>query len=175
MTNTSRIQEELLIIRCMEGDRPAFEAVVGLWQERLYRHAIHLTGDEDAAWDAVQETWIAFAKNIRTLREPAAFGGWIYRILGAKCIDWIRKRQRQRAAENVSIADGKAGEGSCEDRIVFQQALKKLPVMYREILSLRYGMEHDTAEIAQILDIPEGTAKSRLHTARELLRKLLES
>lgn len=174
MNAAAKIREELLVIRCVEGDREAFEGLVELWQERLYRHAYQLTGEEDAAWDAVQETWTAIVNGIRKLREPAAFAGWAYRILGAKCADVIRSRQRQRKLAGKLALEDEASEAPSADHIAVRQAMAKLPSAGREILSLRYAVGCDTAEIAGILRIPEGTVKSRLHTAREELRRLME-
>ena len=76
-----RITNELLVLRCQEGDVAAFEQLVERWQERLWRHAWRLTGDENAAWDALQEAWIGISRGLRRLAEPAAFPGWAYQRL----------------------------------------------------------------------------------------------
>lgn len=174
MKTTDRIREELLVIRCIEGDAPAFEEIVDLWQERLYQHAYQLVGEEDAAWDAVQETWAAVTAGIRKLREPAAFGGWIYRILGAKCADWVRSRQKQRSLTDKLGTDAPTCDAPCPDHIALRQALAKLAPECREVLSLHYTLGYSAVEIGEILRIPEGTVKSRLSKAREQLRKLME-
>lgn len=174
MKNIDRIKEELLVIRCIEGDRQAFEEIVELWQQRLHRHAYQLTGEEDAAWEAVQETWAAVTSKIRKLHEPAAFGGWIYRILGAKCADWIRQQQKRRKLANKLCLDSEICNPPTCDQIALKQALMKLSTEDREILSLRYAMGYSTVEVAEILRIPEGTVKSRLYKAREDLKRLME-
>jgi len=62
MSRRERIEDELLVLRSQEGDASAFEQLVGRWQERLWRHAWRLTGNEDAAWDALQEAWIGIGR-----------------------------------------------------------------------------------------------------------------
>ncbi len=174
MKSIDRIEEDLLVIRCIEGDAQAFERIVSLWQERLYRHAYQLTGEEDAAWDAVQETWAAVVSGIRKLREPEAFGGWVFRILGARCADWVRSRRRQRDLSTKLEQEPQSCDPPRPEHVALKQAIAKLRPEGREILSLRYTLGYSTPEISAILQIPDGTVKSRLHKAREQLRTLME-
>ncbi|HUT90820.1 MAG TPA: sigma-70 family RNA polymerase sigma factor [Thermoguttaceae bacterium] len=178
MNRRTRIEDELLVLRSQEGDVAAFDQLVGRWQERLWRHAWRLLGDEDAAWDALQEAWIGISRGIRRLEVAAAFPAWAYRITSNKCRDRIRRERRRRQAveeyaEQVRQTDDDASH--VDDRSAdLQEALARLPGHDRAILSLRYEEGFDTAEIAAILRVPEGTVKSRLHYARKRLRKYLE-
>ena len=81
MSQQDRLNDELLVLRCQEGDAEAFELLVGRWQRRLWRHAWRLTGDESTAWDAVQETWVGISRGISRLVDPAVFSAWAYRIV----------------------------------------------------------------------------------------------
>ena len=63
MSRNERITDELLVLECKEHSTAAFGQLVDRWQERLWRHAWRLTGDETAAWDVLQETWIAVSRN----------------------------------------------------------------------------------------------------------------
>ena len=178
MSRRERITDELLVLRCQEGEVTAFEELVGRWQERLWRHAWRLTGDENAAWDALQEAWIAISRDIRRLGDAAAFPGWAYRITSNKCRDWIRRRRRRRRADEVYAeqAGGSRNDSfnADEQATGLKEALARLPGRDRAILSLRYQEGFGTAEIADILRIPTGTVKSRLHHARKRLRNYLE-
>jgi len=78
MSQQNRLNDELLVLRCQEGDAEAFELLVGRWQGRLWRHAWRLTGDENAAWDAVQETWVGISRGIVRRADAAAFPAWAY-------------------------------------------------------------------------------------------------
>jgi len=82
MKSSERIIDEMLVLRCQDGDRRAFDELVGRWQERLWRHARVLTGDDDADWDALQETWLAVVNGLKRLNDPAAFPRWAYKIGG---------------------------------------------------------------------------------------------
>jgi RNA polymerase sigma-70 factor (ECF subfamily) len=178
MSRRERIEDELLVLRSQEGDASAFEQLVGRWQERLWRHAWRLVGDENAAWDVLQEAWIGISRDLHRLEDAAAFPAWAYRITSNKCRDRIRRERRRRKAveaysEQVRHAEDHASNAE-EQCAALKEALARLPGRDRAILSLRYEEEFDTAEIAAILRIPEGTVKSRLHYARKRLRELLE-
>jgi RNA polymerase sigma-70 factor (ECF subfamily) len=178
MSRRTRIEDELLVLRSQEGDVAAFDELVDRWQERLWRHAWRLLGNEDAAWDALQEAWIGISRGIRRLEDPAAFPAWAYRITSNKCRDRIRRERRRReavAAYFDQIRHAEEEASACEERSAdLREALSRLPGRDRAILSLRYQEGFDTAEIAEILRVPEGTVKSRLHYARKRLRKYLE-
>jgi RNA polymerase sigma-70 factor, ECF subfamily len=179
MSQPDRLNDELLVLRCQEGDAAAFELLVGGWQERLWRHAWRLTGDEDAAWDVLQETWIGINRGIARLADAAAFPAWAYQIVSNKCRDSIRRdRRRREAAKTYSEwMQGREQEVTlaCERHGNLKEALDQLSGPDRAVLSLRYEENFDTAEIARILGIPEGTVKSRLFYARRRLRKYLEN
>ncbi len=178
MNRRERITDELLVLSCQEGDTDAFASLVDRWQQRLWRHAWRLTGSEDAAWDALQEAWIGIARDVGRLEDAAAFPAWAYRITGNKCRDWIRRQQRRRRADEAySDRQRKAEDESqalrqrCDS---VKEALELLSGADRAILSLRYLDGFDTAQIAEIMDVPPGTVKSRLFYARQRLRDLME-
>ena len=85
MSQHDRLNDELLVLRCQEGDAEAFELLVGRWQRQLWRHAWRLTGDEGTAWDVVQETWIGISRGIARLADASAFPAWAYQIVSNKC------------------------------------------------------------------------------------------
>ena len=132
---SERIQDELLVLRCQEGDGAAFEDLVERWQERLWRHAWRLTGNEDAAWDVLQEAWMGIARGIRRLEDAAAFPAWAYRIVSNKCRDWIRRERRRREvheaySENIDQEE----DDHCETRercADLKEALARLPAVAR--------------------------------------------
>jgi len=178
MNRRERATDELLVLRCQEGDAGAFDELIGRWQERLWRHAWRLTGSRDAAWDAIQEAWITVSRDIRGLKDAAAFPAWAYRIASNRCHDRLRRDCRRRRAEEAYAeqADRVENEtrGAHPHSAGLDEALSQLPGRDRAILSLRYQEEFAVAEIAEILHVPPGTVKSRLHYARERLRHYLE-
>ena len=173
-----QIYDELLVLKCQGGDLPAFDELVTRWQKRIWRHAYHLIGQEDAAWDVVQDTWVGIIKGISKLRDVASFPRWAFRIASNKCADWIRREQKRREGYDSLAQEPQAPAQEALRRNHTQgsltAALELLPADRRALLSLRHVEGFTTAEIAGILGIPEGTVKSRFHSARKQLRELME-
>lgn len=177
MNARERINDELLVIRAQEGSQRAITELVERWQDRLWRFAWRVTDDEQASWDVLQEAWIVISRSIGRLEDPAAFPAWAYRITNNKARDWIRCRMSRRRADEV-YGSARAESNSAEISAGNQhedltQALAALPGSDRAILSFHYEDNFSIAEIAEILSIPPGTVKSRLHYARRRLRRYL--
>ncbi|MHC4591974.1 MAG: RNA polymerase sigma factor [Planctomycetota bacterium] len=149
-----QLYDELLVLRCQEGDREAFDELVARWQRRLWRQA-H-----------------------RWLEDVATFPRWAFRIVNNKCADWIRKEQRRRGLSESASAGNRNTQVQAAGRSgrsgSLKEALERLPADRRALLSLRYVEGFDVGELADILGIPEGTVKSRLYHARAQLRQLME-
>ncbi len=171
-----RAIDALLVIRCQAGSRESFDLLIRRWQRRLWRYARRLTGRNDAAWDVTQETWIVVLRQIRKLSDPAWFAAWAYRIVRNKSADHCRRASRQRnladaLTERLRANNDPPREGPGD---AVADALRRLPPDRQELLTLRYGQDLNIIEIAVVLGIPAGTVKSRLHHAREQLRKILK-
>ncbi len=171
-----QLLDEMLVRRAQGGEREAFEELIGRWQERLWRHARFLTGHDDAAWDVLQETWIALVQGLRKLHDASRFRAWAYRVVSFKCADWHRgQTRRRRTAEQAPEPPPQPSmAGAIDAATDLGQAMGRLSGEHRAILGLRYLEDFDLTEIAGILDIPVGTVKSRLHYAKQQLRKILE-
>ncbi len=153
------------------------EQLVARWQPRLWRYARQLTGDHDAAWDAVQNAWMAIIGAIEKLEDQARFRQCAYRIVSHKCADWIRRQKReknlsQKHAEQTSQSLNQPDVRDETDHV--HHALAQLPDDVQALLTLRYLEDFSIAEIAEILSIPPGTAKSRLWHARNRWKDILE-
>jgi RNA polymerase sigma-70 factor (ECF subfamily) len=173
--------EELLVLRCQDGEQQALGELVDRWQGRFVGHACRLMGQPEAARDAVQEAWIAIVRGLGGLDDPARFAPWAYRIVRNKCVDWVRRQGRRRRLgreleesrrreEELALAGGREAPGP--DRLI--DALRALPRDRQALLSLYYQDGFSVREIAGILGIPAGTVKSRLFHARNRLRDALE-
>ena len=169
------------MLRAQDGDQAAWRELAQSWNSRLFAHAVTLLGDRDAAQDAVQDAWVAAFRGIRRLEDPARFRAWLLRIVSNKCADFIRKAQRRRAADRDLAAETEPGvepevlSGHSEDDeiVALRRGLHRLPPDRRALLTMLYLRSMSVAEIAVVLDVPPGTVKSRLHHAREHLRKIL--
>ncbi len=170
---TEQVLDELLVMAAQERQSQAMDYLVKRWYRRLWQYVRRLTGRTDATWDVTQEVWLAITRSIGRLDDPSMFRRWAFRIATNKSVDWVRSRRRKMLplAEETPERPSQDSEDSSE-RI--RAAMAMLPAEKRAILALKYMEDFGVREIAQILKIPEGTAKSRLFSARESLRQILE-
>jgi RNA polymerase sigma factor (sigma-70 family) len=173
-----QIYNELLVLKCQAGDKDAFEELVERWEKRFWHYAYRVTSSESAAWDIVQETWLAVVKGIRKLNEASVFPRWAFRILNNKCTDWLRKQHLQYKLDN-ELSRQVQNESNAEQSTnvkseLLRMAVVKLPPAQRALLMLRYYEAFDIGQIAEILGVPEGTVKSRLHRTLNQLRQMVE-
>jgi len=168
-TASEQLIDEVLVMDCQSGRSKALELLVRRWQKRLWRHAYRLLGDSEAAWDVTQQSWLGIVKGIRKLRDPARFRAWAYRIATNNAADWIKKHSSKRRVALDEIPDP---PGSEKREVGLKELLDRLDVKKRVVLSLYYLEELSVAEVGVALNIPKGTVKSRLHSAREELRQL---
>ena len=159
------------------GDRrTAFVALAEAELDGAYRLAAVILGDpwqaEDATHDAVVQAWLRYG----SLRDPARFGGWFQRILVNICRDRLRERRRRPTAALVEVhAPAADAIGSVDDRLVLDAAFDRLSPDHRVVLALRYYGDRTVDQIADLLGVPAGTVKSRLHVAVERMREALAS
>lgn len=172
---------ELLVLQAQGGSEHAFAELHALWSAQLRRMAAVHVGNSGAAEDVAQDAWIAIARGLHRLDDPACFPRWAFRILARRCADWVRQRQTERhratalteASCDAVETHGVAGDGG-EDIAALRESIARLDPTGRDLLHLFYDMEFSVAEIAAVHGVPTGTIKSRLHTLREKLRQLLE-
>jgi RNA polymerase sigma-70 factor (ECF subfamily) len=173
--STQQVADEWLVLQSQDGDAQAFDLLVSRWQERLWRHARRLVRDDTAAWDVLQEAWISMLRNLRRLEDPRAFSAWAYRIVTLRSMDHLRRGKRQkRLVDEQSVRTPQQPQAVDDDVEELRLALDELNVEQRAIISLHYKEELGVGRISEILEIPVGTVKSRLHRARAALKNRLE-
>jgi RNA polymerase sigma-70 factor, ECF subfamily len=167
-----------LIDRARNGDLDAFESIVRARMDAVYRLTSAILGDEADARDAAQETFVAVWRQLRRLREPDKFDAWLQRVAVNASRMMIRSRSRRRIREIPSSSVVALGERAAasprDDAAILDAALATLPVEQRAILVLHHLEGRSLAELAAILEIPDGTAKSRLFAARRALAAALK-
>jgi RNA polymerase sigma factor (sigma-70 family) len=178
LKDRSQIYDELLVIKCRQSDNAAFEELVGRWQKRLWNYAYRVTGSESAAWDIVQESWYGIIKGIRRVNDMSVFPQWAFRIASNKCADWWRKKKRQERFDNELTKQRQCESGEKhnydEKTESLQAVIGKLSPDHRALLELRYHEGFDISQIAEILNVPEGTVKSGLNRTLEKLKQIVE-
>ena len=178
--NAARILDEYLAASARAGDRHAFDQLAKRWHPKLLAHAYRLTGEPEAAGDAVQEGWADIVRGLPRLKDASAFPAWAYRIVTRRVADQIRGRQRDRALSANYAAEptpswlSSAGVEAVADRSPLVKAINNLPPDQRAAIALFYLEEFTVAEIAAALSAPVGTIKTRLMNARRKLRLTFE-
>lgn len=169
--NLSNIEDQLLVMDAQDGDGKAMEQLIRRWQKRLWHYTYTLTGENQVTWDITQQSWLEIIKGLRKLNDPARFRAWAYRIVTNKAADWLKNKNRQKhlSIEAVSL-DCRQENNDSE----VSELMQKLKNDSRAVLSLYYFEQLNITEISDVLNVPEGTVKSRLFKAREELKKLWE-
>jgi len=163
-----------LIDRARNGDLDAFESIVRARMDSVYRLTSAILGDEADARDAAQEAFVAAWREMPRLREPDRFDAWLQRVAINASRMTLRARGRRRVREIPSShVVALAGHAAPSDAGSLDTALRLLPIEQRTILVLHHLEGRPIAEIAAILEIPQGTAKSRLFNARRALEAAL--
>ena len=162
-----------LVERAGRGDHDAFAVLVGASIARLEAVARLILRDYDLARDAVQEAYIRAWRDLPGLRDPDRFDAWLHRLTVNSCLDAVRRRKRRPVEVELSpmlppmVADQ---SGSVADRDQLERGFRRLGVELRAVLVLHYYVGMPTSAVAETLDIPMGTAQSRLNRALNELR-----
>jgi len=177
-TDRERLELELLVARCQLGEPSAFDALVERWHEPLWRYVRSMTGDPATAEEVLQDGWLRILRGIDRLREPARLQAWLFSIVRRAFVDRLRARYADSGLEPLDEEppeEDPASELGWEESESLHRALQTLPPPDRETVVLFYLQELDLREVAEVLDVPVGTVKSRLHRARRSLRDQLET
>lgn len=179
-TAKERALDAWLVAATQTGDRRALSRLAERWHPKMLGHARRLTGDDDFAAEAAQESWVEILRGIHGLDDTAAFPAWAFRIVTRRIAKGIRGCQRRRAGDAALAADppppapgGEAIEARA-DMAAVRKAIATLPAGQQAALALFYLEDMRVADIAVALDIPPGTVKTRLMHARNALRASLE-
>ena len=174
------MNEILLISRARGGDREAFGELVEQYRDNVYRLAYRMCGNAYDADEAAQEAFVAAWRALPNFRGDAKFSTWLYRLTTNAAIDVMRREKRHQTVgdgEMVDLADDADSPQETVERTEQQEAVQKalatLSEEYREVLLLRYMEELDYAEIAEVLQLPSGTVKSRINRAKAALKTAL--
>ena len=167
-----------LIERAQQGDHDAFAELVDSAIARLDAAARLILRDRELAQDAVQDALLRAWRDIRGLRDPGRFDAWLYRLTVHACLDQARRRRRRAvevALDPLLLPGSPDSSGDLVRRDLLDQALRTLDHAQRAVVALHYLLDLPLREVAEVLGIPLGTAKSRLHYATDAMRLALES
>jgi RNA polymerase sigma-70 factor (ECF subfamily) len=167
-----------LVELARRGDREAFAILVHQVSDRLYAIAFRILRDPGAAEDALQNALVLTWRQLPRLRDLDRFEAWSQRILIHACYDESARTREWRASIRVLPVDGPAATDDTRlvaDRDELEQAFRHVPVDQRAVFVLHHYLGLPLVEIAELLGIPAGTARSRLFYATRALRDLLNA
>lgn len=167
-----RATDEEIVRRVRGGDIEAYGLLIDRYQQRLTAAAHHLTGDLDAARDAVQETFIEGYRHLASLQDAARVGGWLYGILRHRVHAWLARRRPTVSWEEEMVEEWYLPAEPTEG-VDLPALLSHLPVADREALAARYLLELSYDEVAAQLGCTPQNARVRVCRAKERLRALL--
>ncbi len=157
------------IQRCRHGDEAALGVLIAKHRARLIRTATNILRDRHEAEDVAQEAFLKGFRELSRLRDDRAFSSYLYRICVRLCMDRLRSRKPE-PAEFDSVQNH--GGTAVENRLVIEKLLNQLTPELSATLVLREMEQLSYEEVAEVMRVPIGTVRSRLHTARERFRNL---
>jgi RNA polymerase sigma-70 factor, ECF subfamily len=178
----STIDDKQLVKEAQAGVPGAFNKLVEQWQERIHRFAYRFFADADEAGEITQKTFICVYQKLNALDDPAKFSAWIYRVAHNLCLDELKRAGRKKfislenhenhSAENGTPALFLENKELCD---VLQKALLLLPEEQRMVIILKEYEGLKFREIAETLEQPENTVKSRMYYGLKSLRRILNN
>ena len=180
--NTAWAELAIVVRRAQRGDRAAFGSLVEQFQPTVYAIALRRLGNASDALELTQDVFLHVLERITQLREPERFAGWLRQVAVRMAINRATRRLAPPSVE-TGILEGASLQGAEPlDQLIDREradrvwaALGKLKSLDREALDAFYIRGHSLIEIAEMLDVPLGTVKRRLHTARKRLKVELQS
>jgi RNA polymerase sigma-70 factor (ECF subfamily) len=167
-----------LVEAARHGDQAAFIDLVRPRSDRLFAIAQRILRDVDRAEDALQDALVIAWRDLRWLRDPDRFDAWLRKLLVNVCIGQATRERRRTVNLRVLPVDGPAAPDellTIADRDQLERGFRRLPPDQRVILVMHHFLGYSPAEIADVLGIPPGTARSRLFNAHRAMRAALEA
>jgi len=167
-----------LLAAAQRGDEAAFVDLIRVRSNRLFAIAHRILRDIDRAEDALQDALVIAWRDLRGLRDPDRLDAWLTRVLVHVCIAHATRERRRTANLRMLPVDGPAAPDellSIADRDLLERGFRRLPPDQRAVLVLHHFLGYAPSEMAEILGIPPGTARSRLFNAHRAMRAALEA
>lgn len=162
-----------LVEQARDGDDNAFSELVDLDGDLCFAVAYRILRDVERAQDAVQQAFLLAWRELPRLRDADRFSPWLYRLLVNSCYEEVRRHRRWTSRVKLLPVDGPSGLDSIvsvDDRDLLERAFRRLTPEHRAVFVLHHHSGFPVSEVAEIVGVPVGTVKSRLHHASRALR-----
>jgi RNA polymerase sigma-70 factor, ECF subfamily len=179
--------DEIIVERALTGDAEAFGEIVRRWERRIFALTYGMLGREEDARDATQETFLAAFRNLRGFRGEAKVSSWLHRIAVNQCIS---RQRRSKVRSELALEDEQETNANSfatsidrspahvtegrQQTVAVRRAVNSLPLELRQVVVMKEFEELTFREIADVLDLPLSTVKSRLYTALKQLQMRLQ-
>jgi RNA polymerase sigma-70 factor (ECF subfamily) len=168
------VEDRDLIAKARRGDVEAYNLLVSRWEKRVFNYLLRLVSNREDAMDLSQETLLKAYQNLPKLDDPGRFPGWLFRIAHNEAFSLLRRRRPEGELAREPSAPESAGRLlPIELSLAVQTALGRLSEDQREAVLLKVYQGFKFEEMAEILDCPVSTVKSRVYTALDLLKATL--
>jgi RNA polymerase sigma-70 factor, ECF subfamily len=166
-----------LIGRAQRGDEEAFASLAVAVGDRLHAVSHRILRDLDLAEDATQQALLTIWRDLPNLRDPARFDAWSYRLLVRACYAEARRTRHWTPDLHILPTEASTGEGlsSVVDRDQLERGFRRLSIDHRAVVVLHHYLDLPLEEVADVLGVPLGTVRSRLHRAMQGLRAALDA
>jgi RNA polymerase sigma-70 factor (ECF subfamily) len=168
------VEDRDLIAKARRGDVEGYNLLVSRWEKRIFNYLLRLVSNREDALDLSQDVFLKAYQNLPKLDDPARFSGWLFRIAHNEAFSLLRKRKPE---TDMAGEPRPASTGGrllpMELSLAVESALKRLNEDQREAVLLKVYQGFKFEEMAEILDCPVSTVKSRLYTALDLLKAAL--
>lgn len=179
------LSDNELVRRCLDKDNQAWEVIIQRHKRRVFNIAYKFVGRFDEAEDLSQEIFLKIFRSLHKFDMRACFLYWLIKVSKNFCIDYYRKKQKERAAivqkaeHHIALLPKEHNPllklEEKEKALMLREAFNKLPESSRSSVIMRDIQGYSYREIAKALNIPEGTVKSRINRGRKLLAQLLNN
>lgn len=177
--------DEELVEACLAGEESAFDVLLGRWEKRIRGAIYRLVGSDEEARDLCQEAFLKAYKSLRSFKQEARFSSWLYQIALNLCRDRMRRRRGKTMVSLDELEEGGAATPVAgptaldllqerDTKRLVRGAIEALPDEQREVIILKEYQGLTFLEIAQVLDVPISTVKTRLYRGLDQLRSRLE-
>lgn len=167
------VEDRDLVLAARKGKVEAYNTLVSRWEKRVYNYLLRMMGHPEDAMDVSQDAFLKAYQHLAKLDDPGRFGPWLFRIAHNEAHTHFRRRKPETELDEATGRDTGTRMAPVEVSLAVEAALARLTEDQREAVMLKVYQGFKFDEIAEILDCPASTIKSRVYTAMELLKETL--